>query len=300
MLKRITTVLLAGVLPLVAFPAASQAPIPMAELRADDGADFDNFGWSVAVSGDTAVLGAADADDFGNSSGSAYVFVRNGASWTQQAKFLATDGVAGDRFGYSVAVSGDTALVGAGLLNGKGAAYVFVRNGTSWTQQAKLLASNGTVDGNFSFSIALSGDTAVIGAYGDSERAVHAGAAYVFVRSGTSWAQQAKLLATDGVAEDRFGIAVALSEDTAVIGADHHGGAGSAYVFLRNGTSWTQQAELVADDGALDDGFGSAVAVFGGTAVIGAPADDDVGDHSGSAYVRARWRQLDSASQAAG
>ncbi len=280
---------------MVALPAAAQTPVQVAELLADDGADFDQFGWAVAVWGDTAVFGAPGDDDLGSSSGAAYVFVRNGTSWSQQAKLLADDGVEFDQFGYSVTGSGNTVMIGAGVLNGSGAAYVFVRNGTTWTQQAKLLADDGTAGSQFGFSMALSGDTAVFGASGDNDLASASGAAYVFVRDSTGWSQQAKLLADDGVEFDQLGSSVAISGETAVIGSVNHNVLGSAYVFVRNGSSWTQQAELLADDGALEDSFGTAVALFGDTAVITAQADDDLGSFSGSAYVFVRdgtsWTQ---------
>jgi hypothetical protein len=264
-----------------------------AKLLADDGGSGDDFSYSVAVSGDTAVIGTPGDNDLGSESGAAYVFVRSGTSWTQQAKLLADDGMQNDWLGVSVAVSGDTAVISANgvddLGTGAGAAYVFVRSGTSWTQQAKLLADDGASFDTFGYSVAVSGDTAVIGAYGRDDLGDRSGAAYVFVRSGTSWTQQAKLLADDGAASDYFGWKVAVSGDTAVIGADWDDdlgtNSGGAYVFVRSGTSWTQQTKLLADDGASFDRFGYSVAVSGNRAVIGAPEDDDLGDRSGSAYV---------------
>ena len=286
-----------------------------AKLTASDGADSDYFGYSVAVSGDgnTAVIGARYDDDRGSESGSAYVFTRSGGSWTQQAKLTASDGAAGDVFGYSVAVSGDgsTAVIGAHGDDDRGSesgsAYVFTRSGSSWTQQAKLTASDGAAGDIFGYSVAVSGDgnTAVIGAYGDDDRGIESGSAYVFTRSGGSWTQQAKLTASDGAAGDvfDFGYSVAVSGDgsTAVIGAygddDRGSESGSAYVFTRSGGSWTQQAKLTASDGAAGDVFGYSVAVSGdgSTAVIGAHGDDDRGSESGSAYVFTRsgssWTQ---------
>jgi hypothetical protein len=255
-----------------------------AELTASDGAASDFFGRSVALSGDTAVIGASGDDSL---QGSAYVFTRSGSTWTQQAKLTASDGAVGDLFGFSVALSGDTALVGAmnddvGASNNQGSAFVFTRSGTTWTQQAQLTAIGGATNDDFGQSVALSGDMAVIGAPGvdvvgnDSQ-----GAAYVFTRSGTTWTEQAQLTASDGAAGDLFGIDVALSGDTAVIGAygdDVVGNTsqGSAYVFTRWGKNWTQQAQLTASDGAAGDNFGIAVALSGDTALVGAWADDVV------------------------
>ena len=267
-----------------------------AKLLASDGVAGDVFGTSVAVSGDTVVVSAKGDDDNGNHSGSAYVFVRSETSWSQQAKLLPTDGTPLDQSGVGVAVSGDTVVLGAdGHPEGDntGAAYVFVRSGTSWSQQAKLLASDGEVADQFGISVAVAGDTAVVGATVDDN---HTGSAYVFVRSGTVWSQQAKLLGSG--ATSHFGLSVAVSGDTAVVGGgdlDGVGGSGAAWVFVRSGTSWSQQAKMLPSDGAQGDQFGGRVAVSGDVAVAGASQDDDQGTNSGSAYVFRRngtsWSQ---------
>ena len=152
------------------------------------------------------------------------MFVRSGGAWTQQAKLTASDAAADDRFGISVAVAGDTAVVGAFLddtLAGTdaGSAYVFVRSGGAWTQQAKLTASDAAADDPFGDSVAVAGDTAVVGALDDTLAGTDAGSAYVFVRSGGAWTQQAKLTASDAAADDQFGYSVAVAGDTAVVGA---------------------------------------------------------------------------------
>ncbi|MBM3949797.1 MAG: hypothetical protein FJ312_11295, partial [SAR202 cluster bacterium] len=235
------------------------------------------------------------SDDVGSNDnqGSAYVFVRSGATWSQQAKLTASDGGTEDRFGDSVAVSGDTAVVGArGENSAQGSAYVFVRSGATWSQQAKLTASDGAEDDVFGISVAVSGDTAVVGAlFDDVGSNDDQGSAYVFVRSGATWSQQAKLTASDGAARDQFGYSVVVSGDTAVVGAGgddigSNGDQGSAYVFVRSGATWSQQAKLTASDGATDDEFGRSVAVSGDTAVVG-PWSDNVGSNldQGSAYV---------------
>ena len=263
----------AGVLLLIAMPGWAVTPVEVAKLVADDGATNDFFGFSVALSGDTAVIGAfRDSDDVkGVDSGSAYVFTRSGTNWGQQAKLTATDGAANDTFGGNVALSGDTAVIGAlgddDDVNGvdSGSAYVFTRSGTSWSEQAKLSAADGAAGDEFGYSVALSGDTAVIGAARDDDKGNDSGSAYVFTRSGTSWSQQAKLTAADGAAGDVFSISVALSGDTAVIGADlddeKGDNSGAAYVFTRSGSTWSQQAKLTADDGAAGDLFGIRVAL---------------------------------------
>ncbi len=265
------------------------------QLTANDGAANDVFGSSVALSGDTVVVGAPFDEIGANSNqGSAYVFTRSGTTWNFQQKLLASDGAASDEFGRSVALSGDTAVVGAfgddiGANTQQGSAYVFTRSGTFWTQQQpKLMASDGAAFDLFGYSVALSGDTAVVAAYGDDNAR---GSAYVFTRSGTVWTQQAKLTAIDGAATDFFGISVALSSDTVLVGAcfDEIGTnakQGSAYVFVRSGTVWTQQQKLTASDGTGGDLFGISVALSGDAAVVGAD-EDFIGANAdqGSAYV---------------
>jgi len=271
-----------------------------AKLTASDEAGEDFFGVSVSVSGDRALIGAFGDDDKGSASGSAYVFVRDPltSSWTQEDKLIASDGAAVDFFGISVSLSGDTALIGAQLDDDKGSAsgsaYVFVRDPltSSWTQEDKLIAaSDGAAFDQFGFSVSLSGDTALIGAFADDDAGSGSGSAYVFFRTGTSWAQQAKLTASDGAAFDVFGISVSVNGDTAVIGArlddDKGTNSGSAYFFLRDPltSSWSEEAKLIASDGAADDRFGNSVSIDGDTAVIGANFNDDAGSQSGSAYI---------------
>jgi uncharacterized repeat protein (TIGR03803 family) len=260
-----------------------------AELIASDGAPNDQFGFSVAISGSTAVVGAYEKNSY---TGAAYVFVRSGTTWTQQAELTASDGAGGDAFGISVAISGSTAVVGA---EGKnflaGVAYVFVSSGTTWTQQAELTASDTVTGELFGVSVAISDSTAVVGAIGYN---VSFGAVYVFVRSGTTWTQQAELTASDGVADDGLGYSVAVSGSTVVAGAPgKNSSTGAAYVFVRSGTTWTQQAELTASDGAPQDAFGTSVASSGSTAVAGALGGNTVG----AAYVFMRsgttWTQQD-------
>ncbi len=234
---------------------------------------------------------------------------------TLQTKLLANDKASDDRFGNGVALStdGNTALVGvpgeddSGLSN-NGAAYVYIRTGATWTQQAKLLASDKATDDLFGWSVALSedGNTALIGAYTeDDPNPIDNGAAYIFTRSGTTWTQQAKLLAGDKTSYDYFGYSVSLSRDgnTALIGAFGKndvalGGCGAAYIFIRSGTAWSQQAKLLAIDKASNDSFGRSVALSGdgNTALIGTPFKDDNSlNDSGAAYAFTRsgtaWSQ---------
>lgn len=265
-----------------------------AKLTAGDGAQGDHFGWRVSVGEDTALVGAIDDDDHGSSSGSAYVFVRDGETWTEEAKLTAADGVAGDQFGRGVALRGDYAAIAARRLSDEngdysGAVYVFNRNRGMWHQQAKLTAGNGSNSDRFGFSVAIDEEYIAVGAIGDSDNGIFSGAAYVFVRDQDVWTMQAKLTPGDGAAWDRFGHSVALSGDTAIVGALGSDGsradAGAAYAFLRSGDGWAEVAKLVAGDGDEQDEFGYSVSLSGRTAVIGAIGDDDNGDLSGSAYV---------------
>lgn len=265
-----------------------------AKLTANDGAANDYFGFAVALSGDTALVSAI-ADDA--SRGSAYVYTRTGTAWSLQAKLAAADGEAGDAFGTAVALHQDTALIGAwrddvGVVD-QGSAYVFTRNGTSWGQHARLAASDGATEDAFGYSVALFGGTALVGAWGDDGDFTDQGSAYVYIRSGSNWTQQARLTASQASAADRFGTAVALSGDTALVGALNDDKdfpfQGTAYVYTRNGTNWSQHARLVAADAAAADGFGNAVALSGDTAVVGASWKNGLPPYGnpseGSAYV---------------
>jgi hypothetical protein len=288
------------------YPVTVDPWIQQQELTAADGADGDVFGYSVAVSGQTAIIGAA-GKTIGNNSGqgAAYVFNCSGTpcTWTQQQELTASDGARDDEFGNSVAVSGNTAIIGAWGKNSlylpeapetavapQGAAYVFTCSGTPciWTQQQELTAADGASGDEFGNTVAVSGNTATIGApYKNS----YQGAAYVFTCSATpcTWTQQQELTAADGASGDVFGYSVAVSGNTAIIGAiGNNSSRGAAYVFTCSGTpcTWTQQQELTASDDAGGDVFGTRVAVSGATAVIGAPGKT-IGNNSlqGAAYV---------------
>jgi hypothetical protein len=215
----------------------------------------------------------------------------------QQAQLTATDGAQNDRFGYGVAIAGDTAVVGAdgddvGVNGDQGSAYVFVRSGTTWSLQAQLTAADGDSNDGFGRSVAIAGETIVVGAPRDDVGGTFdQGSAYVFVRSGTTWSQEAKLTAADGATSDGFGWSVAVAGDTAVAGArDDDVGAntdqGSAYVFARSGTVWSQQEKLITADGAFASMFGASVAVEDDTVVVGAYGDPNGANAmQGSAYV---------------
>lgn len=268
-----------------------------AKLTALDGADDAYFGASIALSGDTAVVGAPNSNGQGKGSGAAYVFVRSGDAWIQQAKLTASDEAAEDQFGASVVLAGETLVVGSPnsdtVANQSGSAYVFVRTSDVWFEEAKLKASDAAANDRFGVSVALSGDTAVIGATFEDDRAVDSGAAYVFVRGGGLWAEQSKLKASDAASDDLFGTSIAVAADTAVVGALYHDtravNAGAAYVFVRSGGAWVEEAILLASDGDVDDRFGSSVAVAADTVVVGAPSSNGPVESplpdSGAAYV---------------
>ncbi|MBD2701941.1 FG-GAP repeat protein [Spirosoma sp. BT702] len=278
-----------------------------ASRTAADGATNDQFGTSVAISGDYAIIGANGKTIGGKlSQGAAYIFVRSGNSWNQLQQLTANDGAASDLFGRSVAISGDYAIVGAHFKTinsstSQGAAYVFLRSGNNWNLQQRLTANDGAPSDHFGWSVAISGDNAIIGAENKFVFGVSQGVAYVFTRSGITWTQQQRLTASDGTGGDYFGSCVAISGDYAIVGAPSKAispntNQGAAYMFVRGGGTWTQQQRFVANDGAANDHFGNAVAISGDYAIVGA-ANKTVNSNSaqGAAYVFARtgstWNQ---------
>lgn len=278
-------------------------------LTASDGAQGDSFGSSVSISGNTIIVGAYAKKNASNAfQGAAYIFTRSGTVWSQQAKLLASDGAADDLFGYSVSISGDSAIIGAygktsGLLQFQGAAYIFTRSGTTWTEQAKLLAPDGATNDFFGLSVSISGQTAAIGAPGKTiAQSVAQGATYVFTRSSNTWSQQARLTALDGASGDYLGSSVAVDADTVAAGALYKTVGtnlfqGAAYTFTRTGISWSQQAKLVASDGGPFDYFGGSVALSGDSVVLGADNQTVNNNASqGAAYTFERaglvWSQL--------
>lgn len=284
-----------------------------AKLVANDAQGYDYSGYSVSLSGDgnTALIGAYHNTGTYNAQGAAYVFTRTGSTWTQQSKLLASDPAASDGFGFGLILSadGNTALIGAYTKTGtmgsnQGAAYVFTRSGTTWTQQAKLLQGDPGKNSYFGVSVSLSGDgnTSIVGAYGTGS-SPNSGSAYIFTRSGSTWTQQSKLVLSDGFGGDYFGWSVSLSSDgnMALIGAygkkTIYNGQGSAYVFTRSGSTWTQQAKLTHSDPAANDFLGISVSLSsdGNTALIGAYQKTGTYSQQGAAYVFTRsgstWTQ---------
>ena len=254
---------------------------------------------ALSSDGNTAIIGAY-FDDVGanGQQGSAYVFTRSGGVWTQQQRLNATGGATNDNFGRSVALSsdGNTAVVGATSANSDvGAAYAFTRSGSTWTQQGGALTpSSGAASDNFGASVALSsnGNTAIIGASRDEVGAnTDQGSATVYTRSGSTWTRQATLTANDGDASNFLGTSVALSSDgnTAIAGAPSINAPGSATVFTRSGSTWTQQGASLTDGNFNSLGRSVALSSDGNTALIGA-SGDTVGsnDAQGSVYMYTR------------
>lgn len=278
-----------------------------------DGVPSAYLGWSVAISGTTAVMGApGDDTPLGTDSGSAYVFQLEKGAWLRQAKLLSNDGEANDFFGYAVGISGDTIVVGTPnddttMGSDSGSAQVFIRapKSTSWTPTTKLQPSDAAMEDQFGTSVAIEKQTILIGSkLADTAGGLNAGAAYVFIRGkdpASAWSQEAKLMATDGAMNDFFGSSLAFAKNMALIGSPADdtmaGGAdaGSAYVFIRSGTSWTQQTKLEREAAASSENFGTAVSLFKDTAVIGVPGYDGAATNQGCAIVfkqtKGQWIQ---------
>lgn len=280
------------------FTRTGAAWTQQAKLVASDAEPVDVFGYSVAVSGDTAIVGARYDDAGGKTSqGSAYVFTRSDAVWTERQKLTAASNAEFLEFGYAVDIHGDTAIVGAPGDGGGGypvvgSISIFVRNPASgvWSSRQHIAAPDGMDNSFFGGSVAVENNTAVVGASNDHGGGTEygRGAAYVFARNDSAspaWMPQQKLQAAGGEPGDSFGISVAVSGDTTIVGADYDAVGsryeqGSAYVFKRAGAVWTQQKHLNASNGKAADHFGYSVGVSGNTIVIGAP-DADV---SGSGF----------------
>ena len=246
----------------------------MNKLIAADAAAGDNFGVAVAISGSKIVVGAYKDDDKGIDSGSAYIFDTTGHH--QVKKIVASDGAAGDLFGYPVALDGSTIVIGA-----SNSAYAFDAAG----ENEKKLTAPGVVPGDsFGFSVAVDGSTIVVGAYTDDDNGIDSGSAYIFDTAG----QYVTNLVPppDAAAGDNFGVQVAVDGSTIVVGAwrkdDIGSNSGSAYVFDTNGQ---YVKKLVPPDAAAGDYFGRSVAVGGSTIVVGSYRDGDNGIDSGSAYI---------------
>lgn len=295
---------------LLAQPRVAGIPTSLADLVGTGGgqsglADHDGFGFCVAVDGDTAAVGAlSENGPAGEAQGSVYVFVREGPAWKLQAHLRHDPADAGDGFGSSVALDGDTLAVGAFFQAGpggiwQGAVYVFTRTGTTWTQQARLIADDGGADEQLGSSLSLDGDTLVAGAWGYiGEVGFRAGAAYVFVRDGDTWTQQARLVREGAAASDVFGHDVSVSGNTIAVGASGYDGPAGAnqglvQVFVRDGTNWSLQQQISPQESRRRQYFGKALALKGDTLAVGGYGDDGpAGRQQGAAWVFERTGQV--------
>ncbi len=279
----------------------------VAKLVPTDGSPYDSFGSKVAIDGDTVVVAAVRDDDNGVDSGSVYIFGRNQGgpdAWGQLAKVTASNGAAADYFGASVAINGDTLVVGASRADSSGpfsgSAYVFGRNVggvEAWGEVMALAVADGGSGDRFGASVAIDGDTVVVGAPEDDDIDFNSGAAYIFGRNvggAEVWGQMAKLVRLDGGAGDFFGQSVGIDNDSVAVGATGAEGTsaysypGGCFIFGRNQggpDAWGQLAKLFAADGESGDRFGSSVGIDGDTVVVGAPRDDNFQIDSGSAYI---------------
>jgi hypothetical protein len=258
-----------------------------------DVAPDDYFGARLAMSGDVAILSSMFDDDGSLvDCGSATVFRFDGSTWVEEQKLLASDRAAVDRFGHSVEIDGDTAIVGAIFNDDRGtdsgAAYIYRFDGTVW-QETKLLAYDGQAGDRFGNGVAVSGDVAVVGASHDDDRGANAGSAYVFRFDGSDWVFQQKLFAPGGVGGDYFGGYVAMDGDAALIaahGADAPGtNSGAVWVFRFDGSTWVAEQKLVASDGAGSDFFGHEVEIDGDVALVGSSYHGHMGSWAGAAWV---------------
>ncbi|MBB6520755.1 FG-GAP repeat protein [Pseudoteredinibacter isoporae] len=266
-----------------------------AKLVAGAPLEGDTLGGNLALKNDTAVLGVIGRDDVAENAGAVLVFERESGKWYEKQWLMAADAKKGDSFGQSIALTDNTLVIGAPRSDASavdsGSAYVYQRMNNQWQFQAKLTASDGAEGDLFGISATIDGNTILVGADLNDEKAEKAGAVYAFVYDGTQWYQQAKLMAEDGGAVDIFGVRVSLSGDTALISArrdDVEGvgvDAGSAYIFERSKGQWSQTQKLLAPDGKADDRFGRGVALKGNTAIISAMHNDEKDNNAGALYV---------------
>ncbi len=261
-----------------------------ARLAASDAGAFDLFGSSVAIDGDTIIIGAVGSDgtdendNAASNMGAAYVFIRNGEHWDQQAKIEPEDGVENDNFGNAVAIVGERVVVAAsakdfGTIEDAGKVYSYYRAGTKWYQSQSVSAPLTTSDDFFGSSLDYDGQRLLIGAQGENS----IGAAYVFYRLGSTWSQEAKIEPDDDKRGDNFGASVSIDGETVAIGApfadpDVGSGeitnAGAVYVFHKRPGGWSQQAKLVSESAVAFDHFGQSVKIDDTTIVAGANKQD--------------------------
>ncbi len=278
-------------------PASAQCiRVEDQKLLAPDAAPGDWFGQSLDLDGPVAIVGAYREDELGDGAGAAYIYRHDGSQWTHEQKLNASDPAAGDVFGYSVAIEGDVAVVGAifddDLGPESGSADVFRHDGTSWVLEQKLLASDGFINDRFGRAVDVVGDRIFVSGYRNDSAGADSGAVYVFDFDGSLWTERQKLTAADAQPGDLFGVALESDGTRLIVGAYFADVAavddGAAYVFAFDGASWVEEQKLVPGDGETDDRFGETVSLDGDVAIVGSYHDDDLGDQSGSAYLYRR------------
>ncbi len=255
------------------------SPKEVQTLGSPDEKANDRFGWAVAISGDTAIVGAFLADGPKGDIGAAFVYVREHGQWKLQARLTPAQGSSDLRFGYSVAIEADTAVVGAQPGGFAGSAYVFVRTDGQWTEEAKLNAPDQDPGDGFGCAVAVHGGTAAVGSmWDDTPGGQNAGSVSIFERHGDAWIFREKLLASDGGAYDRFGESVAASGASVVVGAPlaYLNNSGAAYVFDGDGDGWIENARLTSPDITADQDFGRSVSIDGDRVLVGAPGGEAV------------------------
>ena len=264
--------------------------IEEAKLTAHDAGEDDRFGISASISGDYVVVGSFFDDDNGSRSGSAYIFKKEGTSWTEQVKLTPGDGSADDWFGVNVSMDGDYVAVGSRYNDNEkgtnaGAVYVYKREGSDWIEQTKLLPSE-SFDNVYFDVCEIDGANLVVGAWGDGIVETAAGAFYIFHNEEDNWLLVDKLFASDMNMRDNFGRGVAIHGDRIVIGSflddDNGADSGSGYIFRWNGVEWYEEMKLLASDGDTLDNFGLSVDIELNHIVVGARQDDDMGVNSGA------------------
>ncbi|MCP3906135.1 MAG: hypothetical protein GY715_21130, partial [Planctomycetes bacterium] len=253
--------------------------VPLQELVPDENSMGDQFGFAVGIGTDTIFVAAPFDDDLGSSSGSVFAFRFDGQSWIQDQQIFAADETTFDRFGFSLAARGDQLIVGAigesDLGSFSGAAYAFAQVDAQWVQTTKLVAGDGAAHEQFGSAVDTDGDVLIIGAWQDDDGGFWAGSAYIYRWSGTSWDFETKLLAGDTDEEDKFGAAVSISGNRAIVGAPETRGfaigpGGIAYLFEYDGSTWRETGRLM-DESYVGGRLGASVAIEGDIAIVGVP-----------------------------
>jgi len=253
----------------------------------------DKFGEPVSISGDRVAISSRFHDDFFDSSGSVYVFVRNATDWVEEQKLNPSDPKSGGQFGWALDLNGDHLVVGAPFgATSTGTANVFLRSATGWNEIASLQPSDGAVGDEFGRGVAIDAGTAVVGAPGSDTFGTSSGSVYVFVQSATGWNETQKLTPPGIMNGDQFGVSVAIRGDTILVGADGtrepHPGCGAVYVYARDGNSWDFEARWFLEDVAANQTLGRVISLDGDTGVSGAIGDSDPGFFTGTGYIFSR------------